>query len=655
MPHVITTKPKMPPGVFTALSTLGVAVVIGAGSWVVTNGLPTGMIANWGVVTIALMLLGGAMFAWRHVDMKQVGIIQRCLILSVLVHVLIAAVFSAVVAVRQTAEVLGIIDATPPTVNLNISRELEVRQQVRQVVSAETPVAPPLPSLVRMEAESPLPKLHERLEPVGVSGMELRQIAIQQAPLTPTVPMAPPAADLTTPLLPVRPEVAPLPMLTPLPTLGGVDTEKKLANPIGPVQEQLAPKLESPLKGSGVGSLGAPPASLALGNVTGGSATGSGTGRAITILGSTTPPRIVDLPIPTVAPPPPSSIELAAPAGPGAMDTLVGRGFDQRQKMLEKYGGTAETEAAVAKALLYLSRVQQGDGHWTKIDADGATKGTDEHDVGLTALSVLCYLAANHTPDHDGAYRDVVRKGLNYLMLTQKANGDLRGAGNMYDHAIAGLALGEAAAMVKDAEMAKRLRTAAHNAAQFVLDAQSNSGGWRYKPNDWFTDTSVTGWQVMALHSAERTGFKVSDDVKLKVIAFLQTVSKGDRGMLSGYLTPAPTLTMTAEAVFTRMLVGQRLSETALREAQEFLENPKREGIDYYYVYYGSLAMMQMQGEPWKKWNAATSKLLVGLQEKAGSFPISTEWGERGGKVYCTALSALSLEVYYRYLPMYAK
>jgi hypothetical protein len=62
-----------------------------------------------------------------------------------------------------------------------------------------------------------------------------------------------------------------------------------------------------------------------------------------------------------------------------------------------------------------------------------------------------------------------------------------------------------------------------------------------------------------------------------------------------------------------------------------------------------------MQGEPWKKWNAATSKLLIALQEKDGSFPISTEWGERGGKVYCTALSALSLEVYYRYLPMYAK
>ena len=62
------------------------------------------------------------------------------------------------------------------------------------------------------------------------------------------------------------------------------------------------------------------------------------------------PPRVVDLPIPTVAPPPPSSVDLLTPAGPGVMDSLGGRSFDQRQKMLEKYGGTAETEAAAPEA-----------------------------------------------------------------------------------------------------------------------------------------------------------------------------------------------------------------------------------------------------------------------------------------------------------------
>jgi hypothetical protein len=37
----------------------------------------------------------------------------------------------------------------------------------------------------------------------------------------------------------------------------------------------------------------------------------------------------------------------------------------------------------------------------------------------------------------------------------------------------------------------------------------------------------------------------------------------------------------------------------------------------------------------------------------AGSWDPDPVWGMHGGRVYATALAAMTLEVYYRYLPMH--
>ena len=41
--------------------------------------------------------------------------------------------------------------------------------------------------------------------------------------------------------------------------------------------------------------------------------------------------------------------------------------------------------------------------------------------------------------------------------------------------------------------------------------------------------------------------------------------------------------------------------------------------------------------------------------DEAGSWEPNGMWGGYGGRVYSTATAALSLEVYYRYLPVYAE
>ena len=52
---------------------------------------------------------------------------------------------------------------------------------------------------------------------------------------------------------------------------------------------------------------------------------------------------------------------------------------------------------------------------------------------------------------------------------------------------------------------------------------------------------------------------------------------------------------------------------------------------------------------------AVLLKSQVAAGNDAGSWPASGQWTRnRGGKIMSTALRALSLEVYYRYPPMYS-
>ncbi|NOT31636.1 MAG: hypothetical protein HOP15_14410 [Planctomycetes bacterium] len=77
--------------------------------------------------------------------------------------------------------------------------------------------------------------------------------------------------------------------------------------------------------------------------------------------------------------------------------------------------------------------------------------------------------------------------------------------------------------------------------------------------------------------------------------------------------------------------------------------------IDYYYWYYGTLALHQVGGPRWEKWNAALKTALVEhqrrdeRQDEYGSWDPIDPWSSEGGRVYATALNCLTTEVYYRY------
>ena len=77
-----TIKPTLGPAVPAMVSTVIVVAVMAAGAWVVAFGLPQGEAAGWWVLGVTLVLLAGAIAAFRYVDAKRMSLLKKCLIVS---------------------------------------------------------------------------------------------------------------------------------------------------------------------------------------------------------------------------------------------------------------------------------------------------------------------------------------------------------------------------------------------------------------------------------------------------------------------------------------------------------------------------------------------------------------------------------------------
>jgi hypothetical protein len=335
-------------------------------------------------------------------------------------------------------------------------------------------------------------------------------------------------------------------------------------------------------------------------------------------------------------------------------------------------GATQASEAAVTAALRFLADRQDGNGRWNARRLEGGAAGAadaqerqgagSQADSGITGLSLLAFLAAGHT-HLQGPHQTTVRRGLEYLLTAQDADGSLAATTNIYErmycHAMATCALSEAFAMTGD----RRLEPAVRRAIEFTIRTQDRpSGSWRYLPGQP-GDTSQLGWQVMALKSAELAGIAIPQETRAGIARFLASVSAGNRRGLAFYQPARPVVTrsMTAEALVCRQFLGILDSPESLGETSDFLlqELPGVSQTNLYYWYYATLAMYQLQGNSWQRWNEALQKKLLATQRVdgplAGSWDPDPVWGGCGGRAYSTALATLCLEVYYRFLPLYVE
>jgi hypothetical protein len=171
------------------------------------------------------------------------------------------------------------------------------------------------------------------------------------------------------------------------------------------------------------------------------------------------------------------------------------------------------------------------------------------------------------------------------------------------------------------------------------------------------------GWQVMALASARRAGIDVADTGFDVAREWLDKVTRSGRPGLYSYQPKRRiTAAMTAEGLFVQQLLGADAGAARMDVSVDYIlaNLPDwRNAENTYYWYYATLALFQHGGEPWRAWNDRVKNELlahqVGSGNAAGSWAPNGKWSTVGGRVYQTAIATLTLEVYYRYLPLYVR
>ena len=371
---------------------------------------------------------------------------------------------------------------------------------------------------------------------------------------------------------------------------------------------------------------------------------------------------------------------------PSAPSALESRTTGGRAGAIRKGGGSPGSESAVEAALRWLANHQNRDGSWsfdyTHDDkcsgfanpGDDISPGNSPM-VGATGLALLPFLAAGYThlPAKNNKHEYVVRKGLVYLVgKMDPGSGKLYDSKywhyHMYSHGIAACALVEAYGMTQD----RKLKLPAQKAINYITASQKpQTGGWHYTPTyKGPGDTSVACWQVTALNSAVVADLDVPGHVKSQANKWLDSVGfdKSEYGggfSRYGYMEPRARRgekifdqdgAMTASGLLCRTFLGTKKEDPGQRKGVEWLAamGPARDNI--YLNYHATMVMFQNdgpKGKLWKKWNNMMRELMIESQVKqgpdAGSWYFAGNHGHTGGRLMSTCMSAMILEVYYRY------
>ncbi len=379
-----------------------------------------------------------------------------------------------------------------------------------------------------------------------------------------------------------------------------------------------------------------------------------------------------------------------------SFNPAIGIGGPPGGKFGERFGGNRKSrvprgsgvEQALTDGLEWLRWHQSASGAW---EAEGFTAncgrigstvcsdvGQASNDVGMTGLALLAFLGDGNTT-REGPYKENVARGIKWLKEHQEDTGLFGGRighAFMYNHAIASLAMCEAYYF----SQSPLIKGSAQRSVEVIMQARNPYGAWRYSDRpDGDNDTSVTGWMVFALKSAEEAKLKVDKESFVGALNWIEEMTDPSTARV-GYksvgsassrvarindnFNPSRGESMTAVGLLCRVFLGQTPKDTPIMGKHADLlakrlpawsaDPSKEEGADFYYWYYGSYAMYQMGGDHWSKWVKAMEAAVVKSQRKDGDEKGSWDakvdpWGHAGGRVYTTALGVLCLEVYFRY------
>ncbi len=381
-----------------------------------------------------------------------------------------------------------------------------------------------------------------------------------------------------------------------------------------------------------------------------------------------------------------ASSSIATPTD-SSFSVVAGEGTDGRSAagkaaLVAAKGGSPASEAAVARGLKWLQKHQNRDGSWSLFhnsvgcrcgNPAVTSKGEPIKDttISATGLALLPFLGAGET-HLSGRYRKVVRSGLEALIREGEKDKDNPGlswadSGRLYSHGIAAIVLSEAYGLTQDPELLAPARAA----MAYTAYAQDPlGGGWRYRAQEP-GDTSVTGWQIMALKSGMLAGLDPPRRIATRASKFLDAASARGGSMYGYKAKPEPIEgedpkpyngrpTTSAVGLLCRMYLGWDQSDPRLAKGVKALSDRGPIRGNFYHNYYAAQAIFHQTGgvgPVWRKWNEAVREMLID-QQATGGHERGSWWEKggntrRGGRLYCTAMATMTLEVYYRYLPLY--
>lgn len=327
-------------------------------------------------------------------------------------------------------------------------------------------------------------------------------------------------------------------------------------------------------------------------------------------------------------------------------------------------------DAAVDRGLEFIAKSQR---------SDGSFNGPPQGQPGITSLGVLAFLSRGHIPS-EGVYGARIDRAIDYVLKTQQPDGYLfnpaiahREQGT-YNHAIAGLMLGEVYGMTRSVQR-DRVRNAIRLALAFTRQQQlrpkipGDEGGWRYvKPADGNdADLSVTSWHVMFLRSARNAEFDVPKEQIDEALGYVRRTFSPEKGGFM-YKTPATTGRLSRATAGSGILLlslgGEHETDIARTAGKWILKNPFDKynqpvypSCDRYHysAYYCSQAMFQLGGDYWKQFYPAFQRTLLKHQHSDGSWDPEYGGDANFGNVYTTALTVLALTPPYQLLPIYQR
>lgn len=311
-----------------------------------------------------------------------------------------------------------------------------------------------------------------------------------------------------------------------------------------------------------------------------------------------------------------------------------------------------KVDPAVENGLRYLSRVQLKDGSFPDRYGDS---------TGIPALVGMAILSKGQMPT-EGPHAGTLTRCIDFVLASQRAEGLFEkgngGSGPMYAHNISTLFLSEVSGMV-DPERQKKIGQCLPKALALILRAQAvpkderNKGGWRYHPGSSDSDTSCSGWALMALRSAKINGAPVPDAAINDAVAYLRRHQDKERGCFGYSGDEDHARSLTGMGLLCLELCGRHGTPETTLAADFVLKNFRSfpgDQFEFYGNYYAAQGMFQIGGRYWGEYAPWMYETYLKKQDNDGS------WESReAGRVYGTSMMILAFTVPYRQLPIYQR